>query len=159
MKGLMKTRNRLAAVNGHSSTPRSAKKKVKGFRIQFEFCPNQDIVIVHSRKKFLYSESESHMQRLTRKGKNGSFEKPVPVGNKHPLFKAIRRIKGVLKTSSDQYELHVEKASLFSWDEILPKVRRAIRKHYADGLPLDEAPAHRPSEEVLMALRLRGCDV
>lgn len=151
----MKTLNRITTAtngNGHATAPA---KKVKGFRFQVEYCPNQNIIIVHARKMFPLSETDPLMRSSFDKAK----EKKEREGNQHPLIKTIRRTKGVLKVNSSRYQLRVEKAELFTWDEILPKVRRALKNHFADGKELDEIPAHKPSADYLMALRLQGCDV
>lgn len=122
----------------------------KGFRFQVEHCPNQNIVIIHAKKAFPRAETDPLMS---------SFDKTERKGNKHPLIKSVRRIEGVLKVGSDHYQLRVEKAELFDWDDILPKVRRSLKKHFADGEELDELPAHKPSADYLEYLRGRGCDV
>jgi Pyruvate/2-oxoacid:ferredoxin oxidoreductase delta subunit len=148
----MKTIDRMTTTNGNRHAAPQAKKtkKSKGFRFQIEHCPDQNIIIVHTMKKFPKAETDPLMS---------SFDKTERKGNQHPLIKSIRRIKGVLKVSSDKFQLYVEKAELFQWDEILPKVRRALKEHFADGMELDEIPAHKPSADYLMALRLQGCDV
>jgi hypothetical protein len=86
-------------------------------------------------------------------------EKKEGEGNRHPLIKSIRRFKGVLNVNSKQYQLCIEKAEMFEWNEIMPKVRRALKKHFADGKELDEAPAHRPTTDCLASMRRQGCDV
>lgn len=148
----MKTINRTTVTNGngHATTAAKKVKKAKGFQFQVEYCPNQNIIIVHTKKVFPKAETDPLMS---------SFDKSEREGNKHPLIKTIRRLKGVLKVGSHHYQLCIEKAELFSWDDILPKVRIALKKHFADGKELDEIPAHRPSADYLASLRLQGCDV
>jgi hypothetical protein len=148
----MKTINRTTVTNsnGHATTTAKKVKKAKGFQFQVEYCPNQNIIIVHTKKVFPKAETDPLMS---------CFDKSERKGNQHPLIKSIRRLKGVLKVGSQQYQLRIEKAELFSWDDILPKVRTALKKHFADGKELDEIPAHRPSADYLMSLRLQGCDV
>lgn len=154
----MKTINRTTTTNGngHTATPPTKKvKKVKGFQFQVEYCPNQNIIIVHAKKMFPKAETDPMMRSSFDK----AAERKEREGNQHPLIKSIRRFKGVLKIGSQRYQLRIEKAELFSWDDILPKVRRALKEHFADGKELDEIPAHKPSADYLMALRLQGCDV
>lgn len=149
----MKTINRTTVTNGNGHTATTATKKVKkakGFQFQVEYCPNQNIIIVHTKKMFPKAETDPLMS---------SFDKSERKGNQHSLIKSIRRLKGVLKVGSHQYQLRVEKAELFSWDDILPNVRAALKKHFADGKELDEIPAHKPSADYLMSLRRQGCDV
>lgn len=148
----MKTINRTTVTNanGHATTTAKKVKKAKGFQFQVEYCPNQNIIIVHTKKVLPKAETDPLMS---------CFDKSGREGNKHPLIKTIRRLKGVLKVGSHHYQLRIEKAELFSWDDILPKVRIALKKHFADGKELDEIPAHRPSADYLASLRLQGCDV
>ncbi len=138
--------------NGHAQTTeaKAKAKKVTGFRFQIEHCPNKNIVIIHTRKMFPKAETDPLMS---------SFDKSKRKGNQHPLIKSIRRLKGILKVGSECYQLRIEKAELFTWDEILPKVRHALKEHFADGKELDEISAHKPAADYLMALRLQGCDV
>jgi hypothetical protein len=153
----MKTLDRITTAtngNGHATAAKKV-KKAKGFQFQVEYCPNQNIVIVHSKKMFPLSETDHLMRSHFDKAK----EKKEREGNQHPLIKAIRRARGVLKVNSSRYQLRVEKAELFTWDEILPKIRTALKKYFADGKELDEIPPHKPSADYLMALRLQGCDV
>ena len=137
-----------------SGTP-SIKKNAKGFRFQIEHYPNPDIVCVHTRKMFPRSQTDSLMKSHFDKAKENEERK----GNRHPLIKSIRRLKGVLEVSSELYELRIEKATLFQWEELLPKVRRALKKYFADGKELEETPERIPSKEYLASLRHQGCDV
>lgn len=141
-------------ANKVSGTP-STTKNVKGFRFQIEHYPNPNIVCVHTRKIFPKSQTDSLMMSHLNKAKGNEERK----GNRHPLIKSIRRLKGVLKVSSELYELRIEKATLFQWEELLPKVRRALKKQFADGKELEEAPERIPSAEYLASLRSQGCDV
>ena len=153
----MVTNNRISGFTDtlpSSTAPKKKNGKPARFIFQVEHVPNPNIVIVHTRKKFPRSQSDPLMQISFRKAEKAETE-----GNKHPLIKSVRRIKGVLNVSSERYQLRLEKATLFQWVEILPKVRRALKKHFADGMELEEIPAHKPSEEYLMGLRLQGCDV
>ncbi len=150
----METLNRITTKtngnNTHTAPAPKKTKRAKGFQFKVEHCPNQNIIIVHTKKMFPKAETDPLMS---------SFDKSEREGNKHPLIKSIRRLKGVLKVGSNRYELRIEKAELFSWDEIIPKVRHALKEHFANGKELDELPAHKPSADYLAALRLQGCDV
>lgn len=148
----MKTTNRTTVTNGngHATPPAKKVKKAKSFQFQVEYCPNRNIIVVHAKKMFPNAETDPLMS---------SFDKSERKGNQHPLIKSIRRLKGVLKVGSKQYLLRIEKAELFSWDDILPKVRIALKKYFADGKELDEIASHRPSAGYLISLRSQGCDV
>ena len=144
-----------AVKNGVKSVKAKIQKAVKMFQFRIEFCPNRNIVIIHTRKMFPKAQTDPMMRAHFDKAQ----EKKEVDGNKHPLIASIKRLKGVLKVSSEQYELRIEKAEMFTWDEILPKVRIALKKHFADGKELDELPAQVPSKEYLAGLRSHGCDV
>jgi hypothetical protein len=147
----MKTLNRIAATKSNHGHTTAKAKKARGFQFKIEYHPNQNMITIHTKKMFPPSATDSISMCLD--------EKRYRKGNKHALIKSIRRFTGVLKVSSDHYELSIEKAELFTWEEILPKVRRALKKHFAAGKELNELPAQGPSPDQLAFLRSQGCNV
>ncbi|MFA6314754.1 MAG: NifU N-terminal domain-containing protein [Candidatus Paceibacterota bacterium] len=134
----MKTSDRITTAtnsNGHTTAAKKI-KKAKGFQFQVEYYPNPNIITVHTKKMFPKAQTDPLMS---------CFNKSERKGNQHPLIKSIRRLKGVLKIGSEYYQLRVEKAKLFSWDDLLPKVRIALKNHFADGKELEEIPAQKPT--------------
>jgi hypothetical protein len=146
----MKIVNRVKTVtnsNGHVLTETKKTKKVtKKLRFQVEYFRNrQNVITIHTKKRFPRADTDP----LT-----FIFETWGQKSHKHPLIGSIRQIKGVVRVSSEHYELHIEKAKLFSWDEILPRVRLALKEHFADGKELDEIPNYKSLADQLPSLHL-----
>ncbi len=53
------------------------------------------------------------------------------------LARRVEDVKGIIKvTISDQYELKIEKARAFDWQEVIPKVLRVISEEMNAGKPV-----------------------
>ena len=97
------------------------------FPFRIEFCPNPDVIVIHTRSRFPKSDTMDSLDiRYCNKNRQ---ERGV---KRHPLYLALSKVHGVVSASTSgnggDYGLHVCKANnLFTWDEILPKVLAAIQ--------------------------------
>ncbi len=115
--------------------PQTSEQKVKagkarrGFLYHIEYCINPDCIQIHTRTRFPEFEDHSlDLRFLIKLEKNKKEGKPVP-----PFYKELSRIHGLKSASdTDGYSLQCMKANgLFRWDEILPKILKAIQTHIA----------------------------
>lgn len=81
-----------------------------------ESVPNPEVKQIHFRRV------------LTRRGIL-SLQHGFPE-DKHPLGNKLLEVQGVMSVFIQKYEIQLEKALLFSWDKLLPRVLATIREHY-----------------------------
>lgn len=102
-----------------------------GFRYQIEYCPNPDCIQIHTRTRF--PQIDNHYLDLRTTIKNAGKPGWGINGTIPPFYKELARIRGLKSAfDTDGYSLQCLKVnSLFSWDEILPKILKAIKTHVA----------------------------
>lgn len=91
-------------------------------RYQIEYPRNLDMLIVHLDQKLTNKAIEIHMgdDHLEE-----ASEDPAPA-----WLKEIYELDGIQGDSFIQrYELHVTKATVFSWDAITPKIMEILRRY------------------------------
>ncbi len=115
----------------------------KMFEIRFEYHPNDDIVTVHTRKKFPRYDSQFS---------DGE-------GKQKSLHRSLLGTQGVVKVSTGEYELSVTKGNMFTWEELKPKIITSLKKHFSDGMKIKELPESRPHPDYLASLRHQGSDL
>lgn len=134
--------------------PKSKKLPRNGFIYQVEFCPNPDCIQIHTRTRFPEIDDSGLDLRTVIKnaGKPGwGIKGKVP-----DFYKDLAKIHGLKSASdTDGYSLQCMKVnSLFNWEDILPKILKAIQLHVAKKRKMVEAgPAKRPTPEELSSLR------
>lgn len=126
------------SVNGATPSPEE-----KMFEIRFEHHPNDDIVTVHTRKKFPKYDSEYGENR----------------DNPKSLYRSLLQTHGIIKVRGQGFELSITKGSIFTWEELKPSILRSLKKHFSDGLEIKELPASHPSPEYLAYCRKEGSDI
>lgn len=134
--------------------PKTPKMPRGGFRYQIEYCPNPDCIQIHTRTRFPeFDDSSLNLRTVIKNaGKPGWGIK----GKIHPFYKDLAKIHGLKSASdTDGYSLQCLKVnSLFNWDEIIPKILKAIKTHVAKKRTMVEAgTAIRPSAADLAQLR------
>ncbi len=146
------------ASNGSTAKPISSQPKTKklprrGFIYQIEFCPNPDCIQVHTRTRF--PEIDDHGLDLRTVVKNVGKPGWGIKGKIHPFYKDLAKIQGLKSASdTDGYSLQCLKVNnLFNWEDILPKILKAIQVHVAKKRKMVEAgPAKHPSLEEFPSL-------
>jgi hypothetical protein len=48
----------------------------------------------------------------------------------YAMVSALRKIEGVKKVSAWPYEIHIERAPLYTWEELEPAIKLAMAKYY-----------------------------
>src|SRR5207253_758206 len=132
-----------AAKSQNSKPVKSHKVPQRGFLYQIEFCPNPDCIQIHARNRFPKTDGSHDLRFLV------EYEKhPENKGKKlHSLYKGLAKVRGLKSACEvDGYTLQCLKAnSLFSWEEILPKILEMIQVHVAGKRKIVEAgPAKHP---------------
>ncbi|MBU6427031.1 hypothetical protein KGQ27_02205 [Patescibacteria group bacterium] len=139
------------------STPQKPENKKlprRGFIYQVEFCPNPDCIRINTRTRF--PEIDDHGLDLRTVVKNANKPGWGIKGKIHPFYKDLAKIHGLKSASdTDGYSLQCLKVnSLFNWEDILPKILKAIQVHVAKKRKMVPAgPAKRPTPEELSSLR------
>jgi hypothetical protein len=118
-------------------------QEVKMFEIRFEHHPNEDMVTIHTKKKFpnYHSKYDS--------GEN----------KQKTLHRLLLGTLGIVSVGTDGFELSIEKGKMFTWDELKPNILRILKKHFSDGMDIKELPASYPSPEYLESCRRNGSDL
>ena len=87
------------------------------FRLKQEFHPNPNVCTLH------VSDMVTKMIILT-------FESPnCQPKEMTPMVKTIFGIKGVARVTLKPYAIGIEKARVFSWQELLPSVEKIVLEH------------------------------
>lgn len=100
------------------------KENIRKFLYKLEYCPNPDCIQIHARSRF---PKAGDMDSLDLSFGNKSKKR-------HPLYVELAKIKGLVSATAcdGRYCLQIVKASsLFSWDELLPKILKAVQDHVA----------------------------
>lgn len=105
-------------------------RKQEEFVFRLEFAPNADVIHIHTRKRFPQS-SEWDMLGFADAPKSEKKKR-------HPFYAALVRIRGLVNFSSVDYEVQISKAKMFTWDELLPRIKKALQIHIAGGSQLKE---------------------
>lgn len=104
------------------------------FRYKIEKCQNPQIIVIHTRVVIPRANAVDAFASMA-----AANEHDWMVQSRHPLYNALAAIDGIETASPvSGYDLRLSKAELFSWDEILPSVLKAIQKHLADGAEMTE---------------------
>lgn len=91
-------------------------------RLDTEYFPNKDMVDIHAN------------EQITEIGVRSDFDYDSGKNNLHILIQAIRaHVKGVTYVSLHRYSVTVGKGSAFSWETVLPGVRREIVQYINNG--------------------------
>lgn len=131
-------------------------------KYQIEYAPHQDVVIIHVNQRLIQGsilcfrmsdDSRHEKENLTKEAMNQealiNFCKTVSELDgmeEHILF--------------NRYDIQLSKASMFSWDDLIPEILLALKMFVARDEQIEEsAPPKRPTEECLEVFRKQGCSV
>lgn len=128
-------------MTSKKSATDTAQEKV--FEIRFEYHPNNDIVTVHTRKRFPQYDSEFSEGKDRQKS----------------LHRSLLGTQGVIHVRTRGYELSVTKGMMFTWEELKPKIIHSLEKHFSGGMKIKELPESRPHPDFLASLRRQGSDL
>lgn len=131
-------------------------KKKNSFVYQINYCPNPDCIQIQAR--VLFPKGDDLDSSL---GFEYVTSDPIRAQRRHPLFNQLASIEGLKSASGGDYNLQILKAnSLFTWEELLPQILKAIQDHLAKGMDMvASGEPMRPSRNYLKFLRAQGCDV
>jgi hypothetical protein len=87
------------------------------FRLEHEFFPNQDFCTFH------VSDRVTDEIYLTFNSLDAQPSKQTP------LVKDLLGLKGVAEVGLSPYQIRIEKARVYAWDELLSEIDRIILQH------------------------------
>jgi hypothetical protein len=131
-------------------------------KYQIEYCPNPDVLMIHTNQRLVRGTMAVFEYFDLGEGAEEDFRKEANEADQLISFcRAVTELDGMQeRISFSRYDIQMEKASMFSWDDIVPSILDALRTFVAKGNSLEEfAPAKRPTEKELEALRKEGCEV
>ncbi|HVM77020.1 MAG TPA: hypothetical protein VMU07_02615 [Candidatus Paceibacterota bacterium] len=108
---------------------KSAQRK---FPYQIEYYSNPEYITIHARSRF--PELEGYVYGL-RFAVTDAKEEGKKV---HPFYLVLNRVRGITEVSPHDYELTITKAPMFSWDEMLPQILKALQDTIAGKRKLVE---------------------
>ncbi|MDQ5949088.1 MAG: Nfu protein [Patescibacteria group bacterium] len=131
-------------------------------KCQIEFCPNPNVVEIHVNQRLiqgsvLYFECSADSSEIGKEFK----KQAINADNLLNFCKTVSELDGMEgEILFDRYTIQLSKASMFSWDEVLPHILNALQTFIAKDNTLEESgPAKRLTEEELHILRQQGCKV
>jgi hypothetical protein len=93
-------------------------------RIASEKFPNHDVMLFH----FNFTISRSRIERFERPLRDSSSRFLKSLGPKgRELVTRLMKTKGIISVSIVPYSVQIEKAPLFSWDELMPEIEAAVK--------------------------------
>ena len=129
-------------------------------KYQIEYCPNPDVLNIDVDQRLIrgsilvfMSDESDHTKKEFEQERNGNA-----LAN---FCQTVGELDGMEEEIFfGRYHIQVKKTPMFSWETLLPTILDALRTFIAkDGEIEEAAPAKRPTEEYLKALREQGCDV
>ena len=105
-------------------------RKQKEFLFRLEFAPNPDVIHIHARRRFPQSSDWDML---------GFSDVPKEEKKKrHPFYAALARIRGLEASYAEDYDVQISKAKMFTWDELLQSIKKALQLHLAGDSKLKE---------------------
>ena len=94
-------------------------------RYCFDYCPNPEIVVLHLDKKvFNESVSTDPLHRsLSALREDGAQPKADP-----EIIADLMKIDGIKSVTGSPYEICIEKAKVFLWQELKPSILDCLKK-------------------------------
>ena len=108
---------------------RKMMKKNNSFVYHVHHCSNPDSIQIQARVRF---------PKVNNKDLTLDFEcvttDPIRAKLQHPFYSQLAGIDGLKSASGGSCNLQIWKVNiLFTWDELLPQILKAIQDHFADG--------------------------
>ncbi|MCR4279537.1 MAG: hypothetical protein NUV78_02230 [Candidatus Zambryskibacteria bacterium] len=131
-------------------------------KYQIEYCPNSDVIQIHVDQRLIRGTilcfEHYDIGRHTKKEfKTEAMDADVLVR----FCRAVSEFDGMeQQISFGRYEIQLQKASMFRWEQLVPHILEALRIFVARDENLEESvPPKRPTARMLRELRKQGCDV
>lgn len=131
-------------------------------KYQIEYCPNPDCVQIHTDQRLIQGTILCFEHFETSNYNKKEFkEQAVNEEGLINFCKVVSELDGMEQDISfSRYQIQMSKASVFSWDALLPHILDALRTFVARDAQIEESAApKRPTASYLKALRRQGCAV
>lgn len=131
-------------------------------KYQIEYAPNPEVITIHVNQRLIHGSILCFEMFDDSQHEKYSFVKEAV--NQEALInfcKTVSELDGMEeRISFGRYHIQLSKASIFSWESLIPEILVALRTFVARDEQIEEsAPPKRPTEEYLEALRKQGCSV
>lgn len=133
--------------------------KEENMKYKLEFHPNPDCLSIHITKRLV----KSGCQRFeSSTDKIDIWDNNMVVGQKDPPAFVTRlfEVEGIKTVHIDQYEIDLEKGSVFEWNDMLERIISILNiELFPDDEPQQIGDPKKPTAAFLKVLRKQGCDV
>jgi hypothetical protein len=89
-----------------------------GFRMQVEFPGNDELILIHVSERLTEGQSESRYSSAA---------------DRSPLFRDLTALRGVEDVTLQSYSITVERATVFTREELIAELEAVVKKHVKPG--------------------------